>query len=254
MGAMGMMTATARADEPAPPTAADEPAPAPTPPSTAVEAPPTAPADHAALTDHAAPADHAPDAAVSGAEQRISIGLATNIPAFWSNSFGASVYVGLQQHHAIRANFARYDNRGPILMETLAGIAGGEDFPSHHGQITDEGIAWVYYPNRLWNGLTLEIGALRRERHITTVQDESTPQRISRDSTTYSGRALIGGSVSFWKVVVLSAAVGLSVGREGGLEHSESDPDRHMPPVDTKLGRVDVTGEGYIRMGFKFDL
>jgi hypothetical protein len=222
VGLIGLTT-TARADEPAPASA-----PAPDPATRADE--------------------------VAVAPERMSIGLATNLPAFWSNSFGASVYVGLQRHHAIRANFARYDNRGPILMETIAGIAGGEDFPSHKGEITDEGIAWVYYPNRLWNGLTLEIGALRRERHITTSDDERTPQRVIRDSTTYSGRALIGGSVSFWKVVVLSAAVGLSVGREGGVERSESDPDRHMPPVDAKLGRVDVTGEGYLRMGFKLDL
>src|SRR4051812_7465704 len=40
------------------------------------------------------------------------IAVAVNLPVAWPWSVGASAWVGVDEHHAIRANFARY--RGPL--------------------------------------------------------------------------------------------------------------------------------------------
>jgi hypothetical protein len=173
-----------------------------------------------------------------------AIALGVSLPLAWlDGSFGASAYVGLGHHHAVRANFARYE---PIRLSDLAAVATGGDSPAHGGWITDLGIGWVWYPRRLWDGFTLEVGAIRRDRD-TFLWPEFDP-RVETRSTTYAGRAMIGWSWLIKGHVFVAVAAGGSVGYESG--HETITPDAGGPMSKVAIARPRGDAELYLRFGF----
>src|SRR5262249_19686067 len=94
----------------------------------------------------------------------IPIAAGVNAPWGWAvGSFGASLSVGFEHHHAVRANFATYkfDDALEIAGEVLAGEEGDT---ARAGRLYDYGLSYVWYPRRLWDGLTVEAGMLVRDR------------------------------------------------------------------------------------------
>ena len=90
-----------------------------------------------------------------GISERFAI--AVNEPFFWAAGFvGVSAYVGVEPHHAIRANVARYPAFGTQAVAAIAAPSGGT--PGDRGGYFDIGVGWQWYPRELWNGPTLEGG------------------------------------------------------------------------------------------------
>jgi hypothetical protein len=184
---------------------------------------------------------------------RHSMALGTNLPLLWKDgdTVAGSLYVSLSDRHAIRANVASYANHGAIAKDILSGIAGGES-PSYHGRITDLGLAWVFYPRRVWEGFLFEAGALRRARDVGSFDGDATFAAVDKTTTVYAGRAMVGWSWRLYRYVFVAAAAGVSVGWESGDEVSRTDYDDRM--IHKHISRADVTGEGYLRIGTVFDL
>lgn len=176
------------------------------------------------------------------------LAIATNSPTSWfgledgKKAFGVSLYVGLGDHHAVRANLARYAHQ-PLFFAPLLGDEGLYD-----GHKLDLGLSWVWYPRQLWRGFTIELGALRRARDLS---EESMDYRDATASTTYSGRAMIGWTWLLGDALFVSLAAGVSTGYERGARTSgytfEDDDETQ------RLARWQTDAEAYLRIGFAID-
>jgi hypothetical protein len=197
-------------------------------------------------------ADEAGSAAAM-AEHRVHVAVGVNPPQSWldGHAIGASLYVGISERHAIRANVARYQYRG-LLGDTIPVILGAEEVPSYSGHTTDLGISLVYHPRRLWRGFTWEIGALRRARDHRIEQDDADSVAVATRTTEYAGRGMIGWSWLVFDHVFVAISGGLSVGHESGTETSGRRDD--AMPVQTKVSRLVHEFEGMARLGVAFDL
>jgi hypothetical protein len=174
------------------------------------------------------------------------LALTVNAPTGWLiGSLGASAYVRLGDHLAVRANIARYRNSGPA-GQVVAGFT-GNDGTGYGGDIFDVGIAAVWYPRRAWDGLFLEAGVLRRARDVYVWPE--TEEKTFTTSTEYGGRALIGWSWLIRDHVILAVAAGLSTGRESG--HS-STTDYRGNTMTSSVNRRLTETEGYTRVGWAF--
>jgi hypothetical protein len=171
--------------------------------------------------------------------QPFALGL--NSPLGWAfGSFGASGYVLIEKHFAVRGNVARWTDGGALgalLREDAAG-----------GSITDVGIGGVWYPLRAWGGPLIEIGALLRSRDTYRAAFDV---RVTTRSTRVAGRALIGWSWDITSNVFVAFAVGGSWGRESGKVTSVDDGDPGEA-MTTPLRRKQLEGESYLRFGLAF--
>jgi hypothetical protein len=174
-----------------------------------------APPSGATRADQTPPSTLDPD---PGPGRPLAFGV--NVPFAWAWSVALSVWVGLDDHHAIRANCARY--RGP-LWERLQGIPESEgpalgDIPPDFGYTADLSVGWVYYPRRALDGATLEASALLRINRLRDQIDEMNVASQERFTNVYGARALVGWTwrLSDWWFVALS--VGASAGYERGRE------------------------------------
>jgi hypothetical protein len=175
--------------------------------------------------------------------------IAVNGPHGWAiGSLGASAYVRLGDHFAVRGNVAAYRDTGPV-GEVFAGFS-GDDGTGYGGSIFDVGIAGVWYPRRAWDGLLVEAGVLRRARDVY-VWPEFQEKTLTR-STEYGGRALIGWSWLIHEHLFIAIAVGLSKGRESG--HDTTMVTSRSPMITSTLDRWQTEGEGYMRIGWVFGL
>ena len=183
-----------------------------------------------------------PSPATAGASEpsppRFALGL--NSPVGWIlNSFGASGYVRIGRHFALRANIAASTDGGVV----------GELIPEagHLGTITDYGIGGVWYPRRTWDGALVEVGALLRARNTSTLDVD--PEVTTR-STTYAGRALVGWSWLIRSSVFVAFAVGGSWGRESGKDTSVAGYREETMTSPVRRKQLDV--ESYLRFGIVF--
>ena len=195
-------------------------------------------------------------AAAATAESRVHVAVGVNHPPSWldGSAFGASLYVGISERHALRANVARYKYHNDPL-DTVSVIAGAEAQPSHTGHTTDVGISLVYHPRRLWRGFTWEIGVLRRARdhRIERVEDDDVdPVVMATMTTEYAGRGMIGWSWLMFDHVFVAISGGLSVGHESGTETTVRSEG--AMPVETRVSRLVHEFEGMARFGVAFDL
>jgi len=174
-----------------------------------------------------------------------------NAPWSWfSGSFGASLFVGIDPRLAMRASAARYESGMPLLT-TISALEG--DFPSYGGTILDFGLGVVWYPRRLWSGLTVEVGALVRDRETSVRHADGT---VDTRSLTCAARGMIGWSWPLGRHLFLAVAAGLSAGRETGQATFTPEPPIDGPatmPIRHEVAQVQVDAEGYFRFGFLFD-
>jgi len=84
--------------------------------------------------------------------RELDLAVGVNVPLGWSgaNSVGASAYLGIGNHHALRANFASYVNTNLRAQDLAAFLLHpsefleGDDVLIHSGRITDVGLGWVF--------------------------------------------------------------------------------------------------------------
>ncbi len=206
-------------------------------------APGAAPAQEAPAPDQPRPFTYRPREIPPFTTRPMAIGV--NNPIGWyRGAVAASVYVGLSQHHAIRANFAYYGHASPGA-DLVSGLAGG-DLASYRGRVIDYGAALVWYTRPRWRGTTLEIGALVRDRAIRTGFESEV---VKNWTLTYGARGMIGYS---WRIGrgFVAFAVGLSAGYERGRERIRPESFPSMSTVEGPVARVQVDGEGYLRIGW----
>lgn len=186
----------------------------------------------------------APDRADGAARGDASFAFAVNAPWAWlRNNIGASAYVAVDPHWAMRANIARYD-----AEQLLPLLATGGEGPIYHGAILDLGLGWIWYPRRLWDGFMFEAGALMRDRDVRRIREDDPDLNIQ--TTTYAARAMIGWSWLAARAVFLSAAIGVSAGLEHGYESAGASGGAMA--TARALDRRQIDFETYVRVGFAF--
>lgn len=192
----------------------------------------------------------------------LPIAVAINAPAAWLwSSFAASAWVGLDGHHAIRANYARY--RGPLWQAIPAMLtSGGGDFEEgdimpDFGHTSDLSVGWVYYPRRVLDGATLEVGALCRLNRLRDRIDDKNVAAEWQHTNVYSGRILVGWTWRLSDWWFLATSIGASLGYERGKEKKFVGYDFSNNNImeiiqDAPVSRPDVSVEAYLRIGVTF--
>jgi hypothetical protein len=183
------------------------------------------------------------------------IAVAVNLPVAWPWSFAASAWVGLDNHDAIRVSYARY--RGPLLA-SIAGSIFSEgveegDVPPDFGHTTDLSVAWVYYPRRVLDGASFEVGALCRLNRLRDRIDGMNVATEEQFTNVYGARALVGWTWRMSDWWFLAASVGVSSGYERGREKKFVEYNMGMEITkDARVSRADVSAEAYLRVGLAF--
>jgi hypothetical protein len=189
----------------------------------------------------------------------VPIAFASNVPFAWPWSLAFSGWVGVDEHHAIRANYARY--RGPVWAFIAGnfesdGLEEG-DVPPDFGHTTDLSVGWVYFPRRVLDGATLEAGALLRLNRLRDRIDSKNVASEEQFTNVYGVRGLAGWTwrVSDWWFIALS--VGASAGYERGREkkfigYGRNNGDFMEIIQAGRLSRVAWSGEAYLRVGLAF--
>ncbi|HEY6176057.1 MAG TPA: hypothetical protein VIX73_16500 [Kofleriaceae bacterium] len=209
---------------------------------------------------HVEPRSDAASAAQPEPSLAVPIAFAINNPLAWHWSLAFSGWVGVNDHHAIRANFARY--RGP-LWDIIPNVFAGEgsdldegDIPPDFGQTTDVSLGWVYFPRRVLDGATFEIGGLLRLNRLRDRIDRMNVASEEQFTNVYGARALIGWTwrISDWWFLALGA--GASAGYERGREKVFLGYDFSKSPSDViregRVSRVAASLEAYLRVGLAF--
>jgi hypothetical protein len=189
------------------------------------------------------------------------IALAINAPLAWKWSVAASAWVGWDAHHAIRANFARY--RGPLWRIIPAIVeSDGDDgeegtVAPDFGATTDLGLGWVYYPRRVLDGATVEVGALVRLARLRDRIDDHNMAYEGRDTNLYSGRILVGWTWRLSDWWFLATGIGASLGYERGKQKAFAGYDTSGGTftelsTTSRVSRPDVSVEAYLRIGMAF--
>lgn len=177
--------------------------------------------------------------------------IAVNQPFFWAQKvIGVSLYLGLDRHHAIRANVANYPALGTQAIAVIAAPSGGT--PDDRGGYLDIGAGWQWYPRELWNGPTVELGLLWRsdKTRYPDATDMTPVFEVERDARGVLARGLVGWSWLYYGRVFIMAAVGGAVGYERGTEVVQLDDytTKYTRPAPS----VVATLEGYLRFGWNF--
>lgn len=201
---------------------------------------------------------HAEPAPASESHLSVPIAVAVNVPFAWPWSFAASAWAGVDEHHAIRANYARY--HGPLWavipnMLESEGLEEGE-IPPDFGHTTDVSVGWVYYPRCVLDGATLEVGALLRHNHLRDRIDSKNVASEEQFTNVYGARALAGWTWRLSDVWFLSTGIGASAGYERGREKKFLGYDFSHGAMDIvregSVSRVALSVEAYLRVGLAF--
>lgn len=201
------------------------------------------------------PSPGAPGAPEAPEAPKTHVAIAVNPPLGWvGGNFGISGYLALTDRHVLRANVARYAYTPNFLGEVIGVAAGGDGSEgSYSGHITDAGLSWMLFPDALWDGFTIELGALYRGRGHRVLDDFAAVDILETDTHTVSARGLLGWSWLLRGRVFISLQAGGSVGRELGTETADNEFDDRMA-VTTSISRTQVSVEGFMRIGVPFDL
>lgn len=176
---------------------------------------------------------------------------------FLGGVVGGSAYVGASKHHGFRFNVARYGDHkvNPGAKFLISVLDGGDDGDGRDGAYLDVGAGWMFFPRRLWDGFSLELGLVRRELH--TRRQGETEQYVTRDSVKYAGRALVGWTWALRDNAVesyfVSVALGASYGpaRGGGMYFDEHG-SFVMQTAAYRFDHWEPAFEGFVRAGFAF--
>lgn len=181
--------------------------------------------------------------------------LAINVLPVDRDAIAASAWVGWDDHHAIRANVARY--RGPAWLRVLAPVFsdGEEDsvVAPDFGQTTDLSLGWVFYPRRVLDGASIEAGVLGRFDRRRSYVDDRGVAAEEHHTNLYGGRVLVGWTWRLSDWWFLATAVGGALGDEHGREKTYVGADRHGDvSKDTRVSRLTPSFESYVRIGMAF--
>ena len=167
--------------------------------------------------------------------------LGVNTPWGWlDGNVGVSGAVAFTLHHAMKLNVALYHPAKHVLPIP---DDSGSDLD---GRVRDVGLAWIWYPTRLWEGVTLELGPLWRHRDIEARSE--LPTVVRTESNTVATRMMIGRSWLIRRTIFVAIAGGFSAGYESGRETTS-----YYEMFTTKsIKRQQVEAEGYVRLGFVF--
>jgi hypothetical protein len=201
-------------------------------------------APYESIQDHPARADHA-------------YALAINQPFGWPSGFAiaGSGYARLAPHHALRLNVASYDFHGNVggdLIDIF--VFGGEGSEAGHtGRILDVSAGWMYFPRRVWDGPTFELGLMHRSLDTEVVDDFADYYRVERSGRTIAARALLGWSWLIRDRAFIAVALGAAKGYSSGTEvDTEDDFTSPAMSTTTTFGEWTSSFEGYMRFGIAF--
>lgn len=178
------------------------------------------------------------------------------LPVSADTMMAVTALVGLDDHHAIRANVARY--RGPLLAVIGRAFSDGDgpeagDLPSDFGATTDVSLGWSYHLRRMLDGPSVETELLarfdRRRDHINGQNMASEEHHTS----VYGGRVLASWTWRLSDLWFLSTGVGGAFGYERG--HEKTFVGYGSTGEITKSGPVSrayASLEGYARIGLAF--
>ena len=181
------------------------------------------------------------------------IAVGTNLPLEWPSRFAASAWVGISPHQAIRASYAR----DGTLDLGLGGDGPEEgDVPPNFGHTTDLSVGWVYFPRRVLDGATFELGALVRFDRRRNMVDGQNVADDEEHTNLYGGRALVGWTWRMYNVFI-TANVGGGLGYERGPEkkfvgYDYTDPQHFDRTAITNVSRAAPSFESYLRIGLVF--
>jgi len=206
-------------------------------------------------------AEQAPSAASAESAIARPIAVAINNPLGWRWSLGASAWVGWDEHHAIRANFARY--RGPLSTMIVAALEADHAFEDEDalepdfGHTTDLSLGWAYYPRRVLDGAMVEIGVLCRFHRLRDRIDDHNMAKEERHTNIYGGRVLVGWTLRLSDWWFIAPAIGGALGYERGREktfvgYDTSGGMSREIINNARVSRPDVSVEAYLRVGLAF--
>jgi hypothetical protein len=164
------------------------------------------------------------------------VALAVNLPLMWGHSIAGSAWVGINEHHAVRGNFARYE---PAFI----GSAFSEDSPPT-GLHVDGSVSWVYFPRKTFSGVSVEVGALYRDRAEQYTGPFFGEESYDINSRILAAEGLIGWNWRIGSDFYIAAAVGASYGYERGTRQ-----DYMHKQAAKSFGDTYALPEGYLRFG-----
>ena len=117
----------------------------------------------------------------------------------------------------------------------------------------DVGAGWMYFPRRVFDGPTVELGVLHRSLDTELYDDFGTPEKVWRDGQEVAARALLGWSWMIRNRVFIALAFGASKGYAFGRETTQEDATYPVSPKMTHdFGEWTTNFEGYLRFGVAF--
>lgn len=216
---------------PAAATASTTASPAMTPPSAvAPAAPAAAPHRKAGRVQLIGISDSRPQAPL-----RLAVGV--NPPTRWrDDSFTASLLIGLSKRHALHLAGGSYK---PQYQR--------DEDNSYEGSLKDLSVGVTYFPRKLWDGATFELGGLVRYNSLST---DTIDVSIDTATRRLGAQALVGWSWHLGGWAYVAVAIGGSVGKEEGEERRRtSTRGAGIVSVD----RTELAVESYLRFGIAFD-
>jgi hypothetical protein len=187
-----------------------------------------------------------------------TLAFAINEPVGWNhgNAVGFSGYGAITEHQVIHLNVATWKRNGDDVGGALLFLATQGNLDGN-GRYTDVGAAWMYFPRRVYNGFSVELGALVRQRDTFEYLNDFDPDGTHVTSTTLAGRALVGWSWLGWNRVFVSLQLGVSAGREGGTQTVLATQYKGTTMTETmqtsSVDRATVSPEGFVRFGVLLD-
>jgi len=182
--------------------------------------------------------------------------LAINEPFGWPSGFAiaGSAYARVAAHHAVRLNVASYEyhaNVGGDLIDHFV-FGGDGDESGKTGRYFDVGASWMYFPRRVWDGPSFELGLLHRSIDTNRYDDFADDDIVDRDGQMIGARALLGWSWMIHDRVFISIAMGASKGYEFGTQVITPDASHPQMTTTGDYGEWTTAFEGNMRFGVAF--
>lgn len=192
-------------------------------------------------------------------EKKLAVGIAVNPPLRWgdADSVGVSGYIGFNEHHALRMNYATWRNQGDWAGTLIGDVffdGDGSD-AQFSGRTTDIGVGYQYFPRGILDGLSLEAGVLHRAVDTRVVDEFASIEDKATNAGGFAARGLVGWSWLWQKRLSLGFAVGASYGRYSGTQTTSTDVLMSPASYHTEsFVRYEAHAEAYLRLGFVFGL
>jgi hypothetical protein len=169
------------------------------------------------------------------------IAIAVNEPLAWSHgdAFSIGAYAALTQHQVVRASYSTWSQQwgAPFDQDILA------------GGYSSIAAAWMYFPRRPYDGLSLEAGGVVKWRDTFEQFDDFELDQQSFATTLVAASAMVGWSWLIYDHAFVSLQVGGSLGWEHG---SQQEIGERMPLTTSEIHHLEFSKEAMLRFGFAF--